>query len=1360
MPADPPFDTSDCETLPLDEEGRDTDEDRRLVTMEHPDRYASGMAELGRGAIGRVLVAFDRHLGREVAIKELLTEGHTAFGSTEDPFDKTTAVAMRFLREARITGQLDHPNIVPVYELGERADGTLYYTMKVVRGRTLADAIHAATDFEARLRLLNHFVDLCQAIAYAHSRGVVHRDIKPQNVMVGAFGETVVLDWGIAKIQGRRDIRARELARQVKAVVDETLTVHGMRLGTPAYMSPEQAMGLIDAIDERSDVYSLGAVLRVILTGYPEQEMVVGANLDDSTETVSGGAAPPKRRLMELPIPPEAPPELVCICTKALQPDKSHRYQHAEQLADEVDAYLAGRRVEAYHYGIGALVRRFVVRHRLVVALSGAFVLALTVVAIVGYARVVMERNVALAAEKLARLAEETERNRRAEAQSEGARAAMHAGDILEARAKLRGSFEASDSLAARSLWHNVVHDPLIWKKPVGAAPYTVDFSPDGRWIVGSFSDGSVVVYDATTRAIHRVLRGLGDQATHVAFSPDSRCVAAGAWSGAALLWDLDSAAPRPLKAKHAAGIHGLAFSPDGSLVATGSDDKTIHISRTDDGSLVRKLTGHQDAIHGLSFHPDGKLLASGSDDRTIRLWALPAGTERKRLEGHTGAVKNVRFRRDGKLLASSSHDGTIRLWDASTWSTTRVLKGHEGAVYGLDFHHDGKHIASSSFDNTIRVWEVASGTQIWMADHGGSVRSIRYAPSGTQLASGGNDNSVRLWDTAVSAVSTQEKGHDGAPNRVAFSPDSNTLVSIGGEENSLRVWDVASGMLQQVLRGHTGMVFGVDVSPDGRWAATASNDKSVRVWDLRAGKLEQTLLGHTSTVYAVEFAPGGKRLASGGSDRSVFLWDVASGKRVLSLQGHEGTIVGLDFSPDGKLIATACSDRLVRTWDATTGALRKTFRGHEGTIWGVRFLPNGNKLVSSAEDGTVREWNLATGRGRVVLQHKPRVYWLDVHPDGNRVGLPRSTPSVWIMTLSNGQHTTLEGHRGEVTAVAFSPDGKWAATASDDETVRVWDASLSQPHWRAPGLVTSPLRFCSHRGWSQVDGDTTPHAPSRAWERAVMDRALSAAPLPPPATLLCVATHDEKLELWDTANDKRVHQESSQVEQLLAIAPGCVTRASKAVRLVDLEGESHTLFDGATSVMGPTDDGVAVIADTAAFGLDKEKGKVWTVPVGGGATALAAMSTHLFVGYEEGNVERLDIGSGERVSFALQDLPASAVQLIRFGSRDTLIVGFANGVVGLWSLRSGRRLLHARLHGSVAHVATEGNRMVALSALGDHVVWDLESIQAEYCALLSEIWKSVPVTWANGRAIVTPPPEDHECASSLAERDSGLSVD
>jgi serine/threonine-protein kinase len=323
-----------------------------------------------RGGLGVVLVARDSELGREVALKEMEA------GSAGN-----LASRARFVREAQITGGLEHPGIVPVYGLGHYADGRPFYAMRFIRGETLQDAInklHAGAAGYTLRGLLMRFVTICNAVAFAHSRGVIHRDLKPSNVMLGRFGETLVVDWGLAKIIGRdpsNEVLASEsgVILQV-ALGDESATQAGLALGTPAYMSPEQATGEVEKLSPATDIYSLGAVLYVILTG---QAPVTGGNVLAVLAKVQRGDWPRPRQLK-----PEAPPALNAICCKAMALRPDTRYRSALDLAADVEHWLADDPVTAYAEPWAARLRRWRRRHRAAVAASAAVAVMLVVLGV------------------------------------------------------------------------------------------------------------------------------------------------------------------------------------------------------------------------------------------------------------------------------------------------------------------------------------------------------------------------------------------------------------------------------------------------------------------------------------------------------------------------------------------------------------------------------------------------------------------------------------------------------------------------------------------------------------------------------------------------------------------------------------------------------------------------------------------------------------------------------------------------------------------------------------------------------------------------------------------------------------------
>ena len=335
-----------------------------------PERRLEVQGEMARGGMGAVLSVFDRNLRRQMAMKVMLEQGDLGGPLSAGPMG-------RFLDEAQITGQLEHPGIVPVHELGIDSDGRVYFTMKLVQGEELADVFRRAWEREegwSTTRVLGLFLRVCEAMSYAHSRGVIHRDLKPANVMVGAFGEVYVMDWGLARIQGQEDSAAGELApAELSDVVQSDrqdlrdqlpdssiLTLEGSIMGTPAFMPPEQARGEIDEMDERSDVYAVGAMLYELLSGYKPYVTAEGRpNLMNFLLSIQEGPPIPIHEHQ-----PDVVPELEAICEKAMQRDKRERYASMAALADDLRDYLEGRVVQAYETGAVAELKKWVRRNR------------------------------------------------------------------------------------------------------------------------------------------------------------------------------------------------------------------------------------------------------------------------------------------------------------------------------------------------------------------------------------------------------------------------------------------------------------------------------------------------------------------------------------------------------------------------------------------------------------------------------------------------------------------------------------------------------------------------------------------------------------------------------------------------------------------------------------------------------------------------------------------------------------------------------------------------------------------------------------------------------------------------------------
>ncbi|MFH2008723.1 MAG: protein kinase [bacterium] len=990
------------------------------VTPESAGRYRL-ISEQGRGGIGRVMLALDTHVGRQVAIKELLID------SSDDPAHRsgtpgrsvTRGMNVRFLREARVTGQLEHPSIVPVYEIGQRPDGTLYYVMRMIKGRTLASAIRAAKSVRERLQLLTHFHDLCNAIAYAHSHDVIHRDIKPANVMIGGFGETIVLDWGLAKVKGEQGWdeqgqgeRKLESGRDLQGAVDDSKTVAGQFLGTPAYMSPEQARGELGQIDEQTDIYALGAVLNEILTGAPPfraKSLLVLLRQVEEEEP-----RPP------IEVEPSVPRELSAVVIKALQKDKRKRYATAGRLADEIRNYLSGEKVAAYEYSSWELVKRFVARNK-----------TLSAAALLGMVLIVASAGFIYQAYRRAERA-------RAAARTEQVKARYHLGvALLETANKMHADKRhvAASIYAAASLYNNPAYpgSPYHTAGFLRTQPQALRRSIRAISKIAQIRADALAVPTARIASLHKVY------SLSIA-PPDGRLIASAGADRKVRLWALDKPAPIATFTGHQERVWAVTFSPDGRQVASGALDGTVRVWDVRRRRWIRTLAAHRGGVLCVAFSPDGRVLASGGWDKTVKLWDARQGTLLRTLTGHREPVRACTFTPDGLHVVSGSDDTTIRIWDAATGAGIHLLQGHRGMVAGVSVSPDGRFLASSSYDHSVRLWKMADGTpHRVLTGHTSTVRSVAFNPRGTTLATASYDKTVRLWHGQTGAPLAVLDGHADSVRAVAFSPDGHWLYS-GGSDRTIRRWKVRSAEERRAFVGHRKLVTGVDVTRALRRLVSASEDGTVRLWDVATGRLRTVLRGHSGAVSSVALTPDGSLLASGGVDKTVRLWDVESGALRVVLREHKGEVTSLAFAPDGRRLASAGWDNTLRLWEMPEGKLLATFTGHRDRVWDVAFSADGRQLASGSSDKTVRLWDVATRRVIRVLRNPDIVYSVQYSSDGAYLATAGRDRRITLWRLSDYRRlAVLSGHTAHVRAVELSPDVRWIASASDDEQVIVW---------------------------------------------------------------------------------------------------------------------------------------------------------------------------------------------------------------------------------------------------------------------------------------------------------------------------------
>jgi WD40 repeat protein/serine/threonine protein kinase len=948
-------------------------------------------------------------------------------------------------------------------------------------------------------------------------------------------------------------------------------------------------------------------------------------------------------------------------------------------------------------------------------------------------------------AEDRRRLAEE----KRAEALREGAGAALVRGDLIETRAKLRGSFEIQDSPLSRALLWKLSKDPLEWRKQLGGYLYQIAFSPDGRAVAAAGSSGSVHLLDLQTQGL-RVLRGAGDQILDLSFAADGSSIAAAVIDGSVAVWDLADGAIRSWNAG-AGAARGVAFSPDGRLLVTAGEDKIVRLWESRSGKSWAVLEGHSGKVRDVAFSPDGKTVASAGYEGSIILWDARTNTQKRVLEGHEGRVSAVEFGPDGRTVASASADGTLRLWSVETGETSKVLSGHADGIHSLAFGPTGDRLVSGSEDRTLRIWNLEQGAASAVLEgHDAAVRGVAFGPEGRLVASAGLDGAVRVWRASAVVERGARKPHVGGVLSLAVTPDGQ-LLATGGADKTIKLWDVSSGRSRGVLAGHEQGVMGVAFGPDGKILASASSDASVRVWDVGEARQRSVLRGHTQELWDVAVGPGGRQLASGGIDNTARLWDLESGEGTV-LGNFEAFVYCTAFSPDGELIAIGGADNLIRVRELESGEV-SNLEGHTSAPMGVVFSSDGRSLASGGWDGTVRIWDLASGEGRVIARSDAWVWGIDLSPDGRRIGAALSDGTARIWDLQTAERVLLRGHRSDVNDFRFAADGQLAVTAGDDGTLRVWDAATGRPHWRAPLMSSSPVRVYTHRGWAALEaGASAAEPPGAGWRRAVEQRARLAAVTTDRRTA-CLAAFDGAVEVWSVKDDRALSEvEIDDVTELLATPRGCVALARDELHVVGPDGASTRLASGVTAIARDRGEILAAVgSEVRVFDAEGEAGARFEVDPG--ATALARIERWLVVGYREGDLALYPLDdSADRPSYSFEEVPSSPVVRLLAGPMGTVIIGFADGTLGIWKLDNGSLLERMQYHGAVIHMALVDKTLYAATELGEVAVLDLGIFHDDYCDLLEQVWQDVPVIWENGLPIHRDPPGDHRCRRSPGE--------
>ncbi|MEQ1891687.1 MAG: protein kinase, partial [Planctomycetota bacterium] len=1042
--------------------------------------------EVASGGMGTILRVWDEDLRRNLAMKVMHGRGSGSSVSSESGSGEVDPERLgRFLEEAQITGQLDHPGVVPVHDLGIDAKGRCYFTMRFVRGRELKEVFDLARRSEegwTRTKVLGVVLKVCEAMAYAHSKGVVHRDLKPANVMVGRFGETYVMDWGLARVVGRRDSHdlrlkprqedasALSLVRTVRK--DEStmnpdsplVTMDGDVIGTPSYMAPEQARGKLEEVGPRSDVYSLGAMLYYMLTGEAPY-VKPGERLSPHTVLSRVLDAPPTPIAK---LSPHEPEELIAIVEKAMARDAEQRYGSMLEVADDIQAYLENRVVRAYERGSLAEFKKWVVRNKgMAAGIAGMFVLALGSGFGFAWQQKLENERLEKQGEEISKARDEANENLgRAKASEQASNESATLAETRRAEAdKQRELAQKKEREAQRS---GYVANLL-------AADFSLrlnDLAEARKRLADTAPEQRGFEYHHLALEANVPMRDLGqiDRLDALAFLPGENRAVYLSERGTLTFKDLGTnrvVAPLDL-AVHSSELtsfvrsfvtrHTLDIDPDGEhLVVCGAGPELVLFDLEPEPGAPRPegggrlLAGHKARSSSAAFSPSARRLASGDDDGEVILRDALTGEIQRRLASHLGAVLTLAWSGDSKLLLSGGRDGALVLWDADTGERLQYQKAHRGAVRGAAFDSEGQFHFSAGEDGMIHRWSTSSGRLVaTFTGHEGPINALDYDPVHERLVSAGQDRTVRLWDVA-SGEGRILRGHESGVLDVCFDGTGERVLSRdkNGEKSVVYLWDALGDPTTTTLELHRRGINALSFDPSGKHLASASEDGEVVLWDALAGQpLRRLRGGHTMYVNSLCFRADGKLLLTGSQDKTARVWDVESGRPLQVLGAFERQVEAVAFLPDGERVIVATGDKRVRVIDLATLSVLHVLEGFQSSVQDFQLSPDGARLLLRS-DREIQVWDPRGDFSEPVYRRKDNCDAIALRPDGKAFvsGLKSGLLQYWDtekgVPLLSLNDTSLGG-------IVFSPDGKrvvtWGERKSGGQAISIRDAETLEP--------------------------------------------------------------------------------------------------------------------------------------------------------------------------------------------------------------------------------------------------------------------------------------------------------------------------